>query len=94
MVHQNIEKRFRIRARVVENRNCAMGLRVGIDKENFVAHQGKRSRNVECGCRLAHASFLVGNGDNQTMSPAGLKNEGFRIIKQKIKSKKKVSLFS
>ena len=41
-----------------------VGLRIGINNQDFLAFGGKRSRQVDGGCRLADAPFLIGYCDD------------------------------
>ena len=67
-MHHDVKKRLGILGRVVQTRNGAVGLGVGIDKENSVAQQSQGGRNVESRRGLPYSSFLVGDGDNQNIS--------------------------
>jgi len=41
-----------------------VGLRIGVQQENFLAQQRERRREVDGRGRLAHAAFLIGQCDD------------------------------
>ena len=57
-----------------------MGLRIGIDEQDLLPHQGQGGGHVDGRRRLADSALLIGDGDDQRTPPGALCVHGPMVL--------------